>query len=311
MAIPTFDQLMRPVLELASKQDINRHVATDAMMEEFQLTPEEREVRIKSGSLTIRNRTGWAMSHLNKGKLIEKVAKATYRITDKGRNLLADHDGPLTIPIMRAKVPGFQEAWDSAKKKKAEQRAQKEAEEDSTEDDSSTTPDEAMDKALKELDESLREEVLEQLYEINPYRFEQVVIDVLLAMGYGGSRDEAAQVTQKSNDGGIDGIINEDRLGLDVIYVQAKRYKEENTIGRKEIQSFVGALAGKQANKGVFITTSDFKGTAVEYAQNVPQRVILINGDRLSELMIEHDVGVSAERVIRVKRIDSDYFEES
>lgn len=311
MPIPTFDELMRPVLELSSKQDINRHIATDAMMEEFQLSPEERETRIKSGSLTIRNRTGWAMTHLNKGMLIEKVAKATYRITDKGRKLLADYDGPLTIPIMREKVPGFQEAWDSAKKRKAEQRAKKEADDESEEEPSSTTPDEAMDKALRELDESLREEVLEQLYEIDPYRFEQVVIDVLFAMGYGGSREEAAHVTQKSNDGGIDGIINEDRLGLDVIYVQAKRYQAESTIGRKEVQSFVGALAGKQANKGVFITTSDFKSTATEYAQNVPQKIILINGDRLAELMIELNVGVSTTRTIAMKRIDSDYFEES
>ena len=130
-------------------------------------------------------------------------------------------------------------------------------------------------------------------------------------MGYGGSREEAAHVTQKSNDGGIDGIINEDRLGLDVIYVQAKRYQAESTIGRKEVQSFVGALAGKQANKGVFITTSDFKSTATEYAQNVPQKIILINGDRLAELMIELNVGVSTTRTIAMKRIDSDYFEES
>lgn len=310
MAIPTFDQLMRPVLELASKQDITRHIARDAMMDEFNLTPEEREERIKSGALTIGNRTGWAMSHLTKGKLIEKVAKATYRATDKGRNLLKDHAGPLTIPVMREKVPGFLEAWESASKRNAEKRAQKQTE--SGDDDSSgKTPDEAIDRAVRDLDTSLREEVLEQLYELNPYRFEQVVIDVLFAMGYGGSREEAAQVTQKSNDGGIDGIINEDRLGLDVIYVQAKRYQAESTIGRKEIQSFVGALAGQQANKGVFITTSAFKGTAIEYAQNVPQKVILINGDRLAELMIEHNVGVSTTRTVAIKGLDSDYFEES
>jgi restriction system protein len=145
---------------------------------------------------------------------------------------------------------------------------------------------------------------------MDPYRFEKLVVDLLFAMGYGGSRSEAAQVTKKSNDEGIDGIINEDRLGLDVIYVQAKRYQESSTIGRKEIQSFVGALAGKQANKGVFITTSDFTITAKEYAGNVPQKVILINGDRLANLMIEHDIGVSTTRTIAVKRIDSDYFEE-
>jgi restriction system protein len=134
-----------------------------------------------------------------------------------------------------------------------------------------------------------------------------VVLDVLFAMGYGGSRQEAAQVTRKSNDEGIDGVINEDRLGLDVIYVQAKRW--QNTVGRKEIQSFVGALAGKQASKGVFITTSDFNQNAVEYAGMLSQKVILIDGKRLADLMIEYQIGVSAIRTITLKRIDSDYFE--
>jgi len=146
---------------------------------------------------------------------------------------------------------------------------------------------------------------------MDPYRFEQLVIDLLFAMGYGGSREEAARVTQKSNDGGIDGTINEDRLGLDVIYVQAKRYQESSSIGRKEIQSFVGALAGKQASKGVFITTSNFSRNAVDYAVNVPQKIILIHGARLADLMIEHTIGVSTSRTIAIKRVDSDYFEES
>jgi len=148
------------------------------------------------------------------------------------------------------------------------------------------------------------------MFAMDPYRFEQLVVDLLFSMGYGGFRDEAAQVTKKSNDEGVDGIINEDRLGLDVIYIQAKRYKRESTIGRKEIQSFVGALAGKQANKGVFITTSGFKKTAIEYAKSVPQKVILIDGARLSELMIECNIGVSTVRTVELKRLDSDYFED-
>ena len=149
---------------------------------------------------------------------------------------------------------------------------------------------------------------MEQLLGSDPYFFEQIVIDVLLAMGYGGSKEEAAQVTKKSNDGGIDGIINEDRLGLDVIYVQAKRW--QHNIGRKEIQSFVGALAGFQAQKGIFITTSNFVSNAEEYANSVSQKVILIDGPRLADLMIEHNVGVSTDQTIEIKRLDSDYFEE-
>ena len=142
---------------------------------------------------------------------------------------------------------------------------------------------------------------------MDPFSFEQLVVDLLFAMGYGGSREEAAKVTQRTNDEGIDGIINEDRLGLDVIYIQAKRWK--NDIGRKEIQAFVGALAGKQATKGVFITTSEFRDTAIEYAKTVIQKVILIDGDRLGELMIEYDIGVSRAEEFVLKKIDTDYFE--
>ncbi|MFT5634235.1 MAG: restriction system protein, partial [Rubritalea sp.] len=171
------------------------------------------------------------------------------------------------------------------------------------------TPKELIENAVSELDESLQSDILENLLNTDPYRFEQIVIDVLVAMGYGGSREEAAKVTQKSNDGGIDGIINEDRLGLDVIYVQAKRYK--NNVGRVDVQNFVGALAGKQAHKGIFITTSDFNNNATEYAQAVPQKIILIDGNRLADLMIEHNVGVSTEQTISIKRIDTDYFEEN
>ena len=144
---------------------------------------------------------------------------------------------------------------------------------------------------------------------MDPYRFEQLVVDLLFAMGYGGSREEAAKVTKKSGDEGIDGVINEDRLGLDVIYIQAKRWQDQ--VGRKEIQSFVGALAGKQAHKGVFITTSTYSQNAFEYAKSVPQKVVLIDGERLGSLMIEHNIGVSVARTLAIKKIDSDYFEEA
>lgn len=170
------------------------------------------------------------------------------------------------------------------------------------------TPEEVIDSAIDAVEDNLQEELMQQLGAIDPYRFEQIVIDLLFAMGYGGSREEAAKVTKKSNDEVIDGVINEDWLGLDVIYVQAKRW--QGNIGRKEIQSFVGALAGKQANKGVFITTSEFVQNAIDYARSVSQKVILINGPRLADLMIEHNIGVSTVRSIELKRIDSDYFEE-
>src|SRR5207237_206089 len=152
-------------------------------------------------------------------------------------------------------------------------------------------------------------DLLSQLAKTDPFRFEQVVLDLLVAMGYGGSRKEAAAVTRKTGDEGIDGVINEDRLGLDVIYVQAKRWK--GNVGRQEIQSVVVALAGKKASRGVFITTSEFNDNATDYADGLHQKVILIDGRRLAELMIEHNIGVAEEHAYRIKKIDSDYFDEA
>ena len=304
---PTWDEFIRPVLELATKEEITRNIAREKIPKTLQLSDEIMEQRLSSGARRVDNRIGWAMSHLTKAGLIHKVKRATYAITSKGIEFLTKHkNAPVTHHELKT-VEGYVEAWETAsEKRKDRQNAQK----DKSCDLDSSTPDERIESAYNELNSSLADDLLETMHEMNPYKFEQLVVDLLFTMGYGGSREEAAQVTQKSNDGGIDGIISEDRLGLDVIYVQAKRYQASSTIGRKEIQSFVGALAGKQANKGVFITTSDFKKTAIEYADNVPQKVILINGQRLADLMIEHDIGVSTQRTISLKRIDTDYFDE-
>jgi restriction system protein len=303
MSVPTFDQLLRPVLELASTTDITRQTAVASMMEVFKLTDEERQETIKSGATKISNRTGWAMSHLTKGGLISGVAKFTYGATEKGKNYLKTHVGPITKDDL-AKVEGWREAWDAGYQKKAVARG--EIEEVVL--DETSTPEELIDSAMEILGDSLRSELLDYLLNVNPYRFERVVLDLLLKMGYGGSREEAAEVTKKSGDEGIDGVINEDRLGLDTIYVQAKRWK--GVVGRPDVQGFVGALAGKQAHKGVFITTSGFTSDAIQFAKNIAQKVILIDGTRLADLMIEHGVGVSTVRTVSVKRIDSDYFEE-
>lgn len=305
MATPTWDQLIRPVLELGTKQSFTRHQARDYVIKVVPMTKEEAEGRLKSGSLRIANRVGWAMSHLKKAKFIEIIEKATYRTTEAGKKFLEEHEGKEISYHDLRKVEGFLEAWKTAS---AANQEKSKSSEGSSEGSSDLTPEDLIDQAVEEVEASLRTDLVEHLRTVDPYRFERVVLDLLFAMGYGGSREEAAQVTQKSNDEGIDGVINEDRLGLDVIYVQAKRW--QNTVGRKEIQSFVGALAGKQANKGIFITTSDFAVTATDYAKAVNQKVILINGLRLADLMIEHDIGVSKVRSIAIKRIDTDYFEE-
>lgn len=166
-----------------------------------------------------------------------------------------------------------------------------------------------MESISASLKQNLAAELRERMHAMEPRRFELLVLDVLVAMGYGGTRAEAAEVGKGSNDGGIDGLINEDRLGLDRIYVQAKRW--QNPVGRPEIQNFVGALAGRHAQKGIFITTSEFSTGARDYVKNLPQRVILIDGQRLAELMIEHNIGVARAYAYEIKRVDSDYFEES
>jgi len=302
---PTWDKFLRPLLELAKDEPISRRVSVQKIADRYKFSEEIRSLKLKSGQFQIKNRAGWAMSALVKAEFITKhpELKFTYQITDEGRQFLVTHQGPITDKDLKS-LEGYEEAWEEASRR----RQILKSETSNITDSESSTPDDLIESAITELDEKLRTSVLEQLLGTDPYYFEQIVVDVLVAMGYGGSRDEAAQVTKKSNDGGIDGIINEDRLGLDVIYVQAKRW--QNNIGRKEIQSFVGALAGYQAHKGIFITTSDFIQSATDYAKSVNQKVVLINGPKLADLLIEHNIGVSTVRTIEIKRLDSDYFED-
>lgn len=282
-----------------------RRMAVQAIADQFNFPKEIRNLTLKSGQSKIQNRAGWAMSALTKAKFIEKhpTEKFTYQITDLGRTYLKQHQGPITDQGLKS-LAGYEDAWrDASLRRQLSKKSQQKNKPSTT-----STPDELIENAVADLNQDICDSLLENLLNTNPYRFEQIVIDVLVAMGYGGSREEAAKVTQKSNDGGIDGIINEDRLGLDVIYVQAKRY--QNKVGRIDIQNFVGALAGKQAHKGIFITTSSYNSNAIDFAKTVPQKVILIDGLRLADLMAEHNVGVTTERTIAVKRLDTDYFNE-
>lgn len=304
MPIPNLDEIRRPALELLAELGTLKKIGEvfDLLASKFRLTDEERNELLPSGTQrTWNNRVNWACFDLYKAKLLDRPIKGHYQINQSGRDFLAKNSGEIIRKDLAAMSKEF-EKFVTPKPRMIKP-------DPPIVDPGTETPEEKIDSAVVVLDDNLRSELLENLASVNAYRFEQVVIDLLFAMGYGGSRAEAAKVTKKSNDEGIDGIINEDRLGLDVIYVQAKRW--QNTVGRKEIQSFVGALAGQQANKGVFITTSDFASTATEYAEAVTQKVILIDGLRLADLMIEHDIGVSKVRSISIKRIDTDYFEET
>jgi restriction system protein len=314
MAIPKYDEIMLPLLKVLSDgQSHTKRELTEKMADHFQLTPEEREQMLPSTRVTyIKHRTGWAAFGLRKAGLATNPVEGTLQITEQGRQFLATNpSGRLTNRVLMQFEP-FRQFVQEMKERNAA-AAKKAATSPQplpvSSADEETTPEERIESAFAELREKLITDLRAKLASVDPFRFEQVVLDLLVAMGYGGSRKEAAEVTQKTGDEGIDGVINEDRLGLDVIYIQAKRWK--HNVGRPEIQSFVGALAGKKANKGIFITTSSFHDNATDYAAGLHNKVILVDGRRLAELMIEHDIGVAKEHAYSIKKIDSDYFEEA
>lgn len=262
-------------------------------------------------STYLRNRLGWAGFHLRRAGLADLPREATLRITPEGSALLKNPPTKIDRQFLMQFEP-FRQFMAEQKQRgvaAARTKAFNAVQPASAEEEDEETPEERIENAFTELRETLLADLQAKLATVNPFRFEQIVLDLLVAMGYGGSRKEAAEVTRKTGDEGIDGVINEDRLGLDVIYIQAKRWK--GNVGRDEIQSFVGALAGKKASKGVFITTSNFNSNATNYASGLQQKVVLIDGRRLAELMIEHDIGVAEEHAYSVKKIDSDYFEEA
>lgn len=304
MAIPDYQTLMLPVLKLAS--DGNEHKFSQAVEElanEFCLTTEERNELLPSGSQAVfNNRVGWARSYLKQAGLLASPKRGFFTITQKGTDLLATNPTQIDASILE-KYPEFIEF-----KNRKKDRSEGESEIVSSFGQESTlTPEDALASAYNKLRSALESEILSSVKEASPSFFERVVVDLLVKMGYGGNRQDAGRALGKSGDGGIDGIINEDRLGLDVIYIQAKRW--EGVVGRPEIQKFAGALQGQRARKGVFITTSSFSKEAREYATVIESKIILIDGEHLSKLMAEHNVGVSTVGQYEVKKLDSDYFD--
>jgi len=267
----------------------------------FELTDEERNVRIPSGqSSVINNRVGWARTYLTKSGLIERTGRAIFRLTDRGANVLKDPPSKIDVRFLE-QFPEFLEFQNSSKNPIGNSTQSNQIFKDST-------PEEEIEAAYQGLKNLLAEELLTRILSCSPAFFEQLVVDLLVKMGYGGSRKDAGERIGKSGDEGIDGIIKEDRLGLDAIYIQAKRW--QGSVGRPEIQKFVGALQGQRAKKGVFITTSTFTVDALDYAKLTDTKVVLIDGNQLANLMIEFDIGVSISSSYVVKKIDSDYFEE-
>ena len=304
MAIPDYQTLMLPLLCFAQDEKEHRtRDAIDALADQFGLTEEDRSTLLPSGTQAVfTNRIGWARSYLKQAGLIESQRRGWFRITQDGLSLLKTGSDKINIALLE-QYPSFV-AFRAGKKTLDDQEGPSITQGP----DVSGTPEDALASAYLQLRTNIETELLETVKQSSPAFFERLVIDLLVQLGYGGNRQDAARAVGKSGDGGIDGIINEDRLGLDVIYVQAKRW--ESTVGRPEIQKFAGALQGQRAKKGIFITTSAFSNEALEYARVIDTRIILIDGQRLVKLMVDANVGVSLVGAYEVKKIDSDYFEE-
>lgn len=299
--IPKYDEMILPILIIIEDgQEYNNSEIEDKLSQVFNLTDENRKVKHKSGVRIVYDRISWAKSYMKQAKLIEVPERGIFNITARGLEVLED-DINLVDRKYLMRYPEFREFLNRGKKENSIDDSLEEI-------DMDDTPLENIEKSMKELNASLIEDVLEKLKTIDFYKFEDIVLDLLIKMGYGGSREEAKQSTSKTQDGGIDGIINEDRLGLDSIYIQAKRWKD-TVVSRPEIQKFSGALDTPGAMKGIFITTSTFSESAIQYAKDlINKKIILIDGTQLSNYMIEFNLGVSTDIIYKIKRIDSDYF---
>lgn len=292
---------MLPVLRLV--EDHEKHPLAEIrekIAEELKLSDEELAARQASGSQTLfANRIAWAVQYLKSAALIEAVSRGVYKLTDRGVSILNAKPTEITLKMLR-QYPEFLEF--EGKGAVSEQTIPT-----TPLSEAKATPEETLANSFQVLRDSLAHDLLEAIQNGTPAAFEQIVVDLLVAMGYGGSVEDAGKVVGKSGDGGIDGIIKQDKLGLDAIYVQAKRWKD--VVGSPEIMRFSGGLTKRHASRGVFITTSTFTKDALEFVEAMPQKIVLIDGKRLASLMIEHDVGVSATRSYILKRLDQDYFE--
>ncbi|MHB8484992.1 MAG: restriction endonuclease [Candidatus Acidiferrales bacterium] len=302
MAIPDYQAIMLPLLKFAS--DGKEHSIEEArgkMASIFSVTDEEKKALLPSGRQTIfSNRVAWAKVYLHHAGILNSPRRGYLQISERGREVLSENPRDLNVKYLE-RFPEFIEFRTTDKKpKKAAAQVQTESDEE--------TPEEMLESAYQRLRADLTADVLGRLKNCSPAFFERLVVEVLLKMGYGGSRTEAGKAIGASGDEGIDGIINEDRLGLDVIYLQAKRW--QGTVGRPEIQKFVGALHGKRAKKGIFITTGTFSTEAVDFVSKIESKVALIDGKELAGMMIDFNVGVTPQAAYETKRVDSDYFDE-
>ncbi len=306
MAIPEYQAVMAPALEVCADRSEHRkkHIQ-EVLAEHFKLADDELTRMLPSGRQTVfSSRVGWALTYLVRAGLLERPSRGIYRITDRGLEAIGT-DRPVNNEYL-SQYPEFV-AFRGARPREEPAAGGDSADEAQRPDTESETPEELMERARAQLRSALRAELLESVKSQTPEFFEALVLDVLVAIGYGGDREDAAQRLGRSGDEGVDGVIREDRLGLDKIYVQAKRYAEWR-VGRPEVQGFVGALHGKQVAKGVFMTTATFTPDALDYVRSIADNVVLIDGQQLADLMMDHGVGVTTRQTYDLKAIDQDYF---
>lgn len=311
MTVPDYQSLMLPLLKYAGtrNREVTTSEAVEVLAQELNLTEEDLREMLPSGTQsTFGNRVGWAATYMKKAGLLEPTRRGYYKITARGHDLLTKQPKDLNVKFLE-KYPEFLEfkKLKGIKIKNGEEEGS--AERKSIPDISASTPSEALETAYENLRDELADELLVKLKATSSAFFERVVVELLVKMGYGGSRTDAGRAIGRSGDGGIDGIIKEDKLGLDVVYIQAKRWNN-TPVGRPDVMQFAGALQAQRANKGIFITTSRFTEEARSYVSQIGSKIVLIDGEQLTDLMIENDVGVSTVSLYPVKKIDSDYFDE-
>jgi len=305
MAAPDFQSFMLPVLRImADGKDHSMAELRNRLASEMNLTPEELEERLPSGTQTkFANRIYWSAAYLAKAGVLKRVRRGVLAITDRGRLLLSENHPKITVKLLYrfSEFKDFHKGEASFSDDSPSTPATRDAE-------GAETPEERLESSFRELQSSLASELLETVKKSSPEFFENLVVKLLVAMGYGGSVEDAGRAVGRSGDDGIDGIIKEDKLGLDVVYIQAKKWAE-TVVGRPVVQAFAGSLAGNRARKGIIITTSAFSQDAREYVQRIEMKIILIDGKQLTELMIDYDVGVTVAKEFKLKKLDADFFE--
>ena len=303
MTIPDFQTILLPLLRITAdgtEHDVGE--VNTILANQFSLTPLERLEMLPSGrQARFNNRVGWARTYLGKAQLIEKTMRGKFRITERGRTVLQNPPERIDIKFLMRypEIVEFHKPLTSDVKKSGIEVADPE---------NKQTPEEILEGSYQNIRQTLAKELLDSILSCSPKFFEKLVVDLLLALGYGGSRKDAGEAIGQSGDGGIDGIIKEDRLGLDIVYIQAKRWN--NPISRPAVQGFAGSLEGFRARKGVFITTSRFTADATQYVQQIEKKIVLIDGEQLVQFMIDYGVGVTQIASYVIKRVDSDYFNE-